>query len=364
MTSALLTEYKELLSKFESIPKLKRTKTFMEMSGYPHYENVCSNILAFYLNPFNEHGLRDLMLSALMKATDQEYAIDMSYEGIEINREVSAGKKRLDLLITTRNYVVGIENKIFHFLNNNLEEYSKLVKTRCYNSQKPVCIVLSLRKETPYAGFINVTYEQFFHNIKNDIGKYIINADSHYVNLLTDFIKTIQNLNPITMENKDVWKFFKDNAKEIDELRKSFTIYEEYLLNNLTILKNYLNEKHIDLDIVKAEIWKEKNFSCIYYNIPLPNNHIITVDIVIDVYGWQIWLSTPNWQSEDFLFNTLLTNKEFSFLTGKERRKIDERERVIVERFETDEEIEKVSDVVSELLIKIRNYRNTIGINN
>lgn len=27
-----------------------KEKTFMDVSGYPHYENVCSNILAFYFN--------------------------------------------------------------------------------------------------------------------------------------------------------------------------------------------------------------------------------------------------------------------------------------------------------------------------
>ena len=56
MQTDLLTK---LLIDFKSIPQYKRTKTFMEISGYPHYENVCSNILSFYLNPANEHGLKD-----------------------------------------------------------------------------------------------------------------------------------------------------------------------------------------------------------------------------------------------------------------------------------------------------------------
>ena len=45
---------------YNRIPK--KEKTFMEVSGYPHYENVCSNILSFYFNPNEEHRLNDTVL--------------------------------------------------------------------------------------------------------------------------------------------------------------------------------------------------------------------------------------------------------------------------------------------------------------
>ena len=45
--------FKALLSAFrQQVPERpERLPTFQEISGYPHYENVCSNILAFYLDP-------------------------------------------------------------------------------------------------------------------------------------------------------------------------------------------------------------------------------------------------------------------------------------------------------------------------
>ena len=46
----------KLLVDFQRIPKRKRNRTFMEISGYPHYENVCNNILKFNINPKNEHN--------------------------------------------------------------------------------------------------------------------------------------------------------------------------------------------------------------------------------------------------------------------------------------------------------------------
>ena len=53
--------YKKL---FEELRKIKsgpaRRKTFMDISGYPHYENVVSNILSFYFDDSEEHGMKDL----------------------------------------------------------------------------------------------------------------------------------------------------------------------------------------------------------------------------------------------------------------------------------------------------------------
>jgi hypothetical protein len=57
-----------LLDEFSKLPdRVKRRPTLMEIAGYPHYENVCSNILAFYLDPEEPHGLGTLVLDALTR---------------------------------------------------------------------------------------------------------------------------------------------------------------------------------------------------------------------------------------------------------------------------------------------------------
>lgn len=52
------TMYKEMLNSLKRIDteKNKTTKTFMEVSGYPHFENVASNILSFFFTSDEEHG--------------------------------------------------------------------------------------------------------------------------------------------------------------------------------------------------------------------------------------------------------------------------------------------------------------------
>ena len=55
-----------LLDEFNKVPgRISRPQTFMEIGGYPHYENVCSNFLAFFFDPEGPHGLDSLFLEAL-----------------------------------------------------------------------------------------------------------------------------------------------------------------------------------------------------------------------------------------------------------------------------------------------------------
>ena len=55
-----------LLDEFKKLPgRIRRPETFMEIAGYPHYENVCSNFLAFFFDPEGPHGLGSLFLDAL-----------------------------------------------------------------------------------------------------------------------------------------------------------------------------------------------------------------------------------------------------------------------------------------------------------
>lgn len=66
---ARLQNVEELLVHFRRLPdRIERPPTFMEIAGYPHYENACSNILAFFMDPGESHRLENLVLNALANA--------------------------------------------------------------------------------------------------------------------------------------------------------------------------------------------------------------------------------------------------------------------------------------------------------
>jgi len=111
-TSSIFNQFESLLDIFQTLPKAKQYRTVMQVSGYPHYENVSSNILAFFFDPEEEHGLSDLLLQSLFKVIHQAQnttsdnkevsTLELpSFETVKIEREYTTdGKKRIDLVIT------------------------------------------------------------------------------------------------------------------------------------------------------------------------------------------------------------------------------------------------------------------------
>lgn len=137
------SDYLKLLLKYNSLPQSKRHISIFEVCGYPHYENVCSNVLAFYLHPDKEHGLGCLLLSSLLKLAGQ--VIESKIRTIKVEREhptISGG--RLDLLVLSDAHAIRIENKIFHHLHNDLIDYKNTIDQIAGDQLIPVRIVLML----------------------------------------------------------------------------------------------------------------------------------------------------------------------------------------------------------------------------
>src|SRR5437867_4396579 len=69
-----LDKLKQLLLAFRRLPgtEARSAKTFQEIANFPRSELACSNILAFFLDPTEEHGFGDLFLRSLLQATSLE----------------------------------------------------------------------------------------------------------------------------------------------------------------------------------------------------------------------------------------------------------------------------------------------------
>ena len=358
----------ELMEKLKELPKNDKDTlpTFLEVTGYPHYENVCSNILAFYFNPSNEHGLKDLVLNSLLHLVEENFSVDLDFEEIEIHREYRTVKdKRLDIIILTGDYAIGIENKIFHHLHNDLSDYQETIKNLCYGERKPICLVLSLNKLTSQDdlenikanNFINITYEQLFQNIKQNIGKHLTSSNISYINHLTDFIKSIENLTSRTMENKALWTFFKNNSEALQELTGSFNEYINSLYQKVYQLKDAIVQNEFAPTVDRQWIYDGR---CLVHDYTINSKYKLAVDTYIGVNGWEIQIFGRNTQSTDFIFNTMCKDNDFLPMSFESYERA---ERLIYQRFETEANISDIAKVLTDLLARIENYKKRTGEN-
>jgi len=127
-----ITKFKNLIDDFNKLPKSEKIlPTYLEISGQPHFENVCSNFLAYYFNTNESHGLKDLVLKSFIECFDEKLLDEYDIETINIERELYVDEqKRIDIVIECNDLVITIENKIYHILNNRLDLYEQSIKRK------------------------------------------------------------------------------------------------------------------------------------------------------------------------------------------------------------------------------------------
>lgn len=288
----------ELLDKYSCIKKetKKVRQTFMMVSGYPHFENVTSNILAFLFNDTEEHKMNNLWIRAFLDDIPNINICEVTNTIVE--REVTTDKgNRIDLVVYSDNYIIGIENKLYSSVYNDLDDYANTIKNiGVSNNLKEINILLSLYDEKDIAqkhNFINITYNKLFSNVRKYIGEYLEEADNTWVTYVKDFIYTIENLIGDGNMDKEFAKFLYDNKNNIDSLLYSVEEYKKEIKRDTENLKGMLD---LDSKIqghsysVFCYNTKVEAYSCVCIDIKRADDRILTVEVFKDYAGWHITL--------------------------------------------------------------------------
>lgn len=292
--------YAGLFDEFSTLPKVvRKNPSLSELAGYPHYENVMSNILAFFFNSEEVHGFKTLFISSLIHSIGINF--DTNLDTISVEREVMTDNgKRLDILIRTNNKIIAIENKIFANLYNDLGDYSNYLRGQLKENEEEIKLVLSLNKITDArekakmddSGFMNVSYTEFTQEIKNRIGLYFEQGNPDYLVHIKDLIKTVENLiNPISM-NQAVVEFFKKYEEKYWELDAAYQNALSTLTTNIPTLRNMINVEDFKYKTTQG-IWKK---ATLWHDIILPDKTAIVLEAVVRFKGWyiNIFVRSPN----------------------------------------------------------------------
>lgn len=278
----LQLEFEPMLS---AIPDVVLPTTFLEIAGYPHYENVCSNILKFYLNPASkQHNLKDLLLKSLLKAAKQDN-LSLSYQNLTIKREYATSTGRIDLVLIGEDWVIGIENKIRHYLNNDLEEYAFFLSKE-FPRKKPIKIVLSLKDESENlkGGFVNVTYKALIGEIENALVK-LDNNNNEYTVLFQHFIQTLKNqYMPVKMEKSEI-DFLIQNQEKIEQLVQLEDKFNAYINQRANEIKDAVKVEGLDKWVyANYDVGFHYTHGDVRYKIECPiEKHGIYITICVEI---------------------------------------------------------------------------------
>ncbi|XOV94592.1 MAG: PD-(D/E)XK nuclease family protein [Bacteroidota bacterium] len=278
---SLFERYQEVLE--ASLPETDEKKTtLLDISGFPDYENVISNLYAYFLDEKQAHGLKRLFLDGLTSCL----GLEILFDSYEVNREVSTGKGRLDLVIEEKESdtnkvlkAIGIENKIFHVLNNDLTDYTMRVS----EANEYAMVVLMLDRPTKEQNGVHyITHQQWMHEVKKLMGNYILEADPKALLQLTDFIQHIENYYKKIMD-KDGLDFLHQYGQKISELKELETDGLNQLLdsmrNSLAANDNYAWDAKIPSGLRMTYLVKD-HLVYLYTN-RIFNEHTISFELWI-----------------------------------------------------------------------------------
>ena len=239
---------REELMNFEWINKLiselpetsVTRENLIEIAGYPKWENVNSNLLAFYLDEKEEHGFNRLFLNSLLDLYEAKLGFDIQRELFEtdytVDREVSTNKGgRIDIVISDEaieneesdnsSWSIIVENKLFADLYNNLTDYWKSIdsesKFGVVLSVNPIKIDSKLDKKN--IKFINILHKELVEKVMQNLSDYYLESNDLHLLYLKEYIANVKSYyrdNNKIKEMDTALKLFHENKQDIEIFKK------------------------------------------------------------------------------------------------------------------------------------------------
>ena len=287
-----------------------KEKTFMEISGYPHLENVVSNIIIFYLNPNEEHDLNDIVLKSLLQVfknkTNYDYN-ELDFSTISTFREYMTLKgNRIDIVLQSNEIVIGIENKIQAGVYNDLEDYATTLEKL---NKRNLKILLSLKDETEIAEqakFTNILYSEFFEILKNKLKNYKNKKNKWYVYLI-DFIKNMEGYKMEKYMESKIYNWIKNNKDGINDFLKIIEISKKSIQEKAREYSSLFEDKLSNQN--KIKFWNGEDLSTTCYAF---FDIGCNLDVKLDIDGWKIGIFV--WKKAHQLkIKEMLNQSGFSF---------------------------------------------------
>jgi len=266
------------------IKKKEFNPTLIQIAGFPRWETVWSNIIAFYLD-IGPHGMNGFLLGCLSSILKIDFG---EVQLVERESYTDTGN-RIDIFIETEKTCFFIENKIGASLYNNLEDYRLFCQKRA-NNRDVFGIVLSTKSEKVRTPFHNITYEELINQIELSISQIVYNCGNKYFIFFLDFIKNIKtHLEGNMNYDEEFYKLYIDNRDKIKDIVHNYNLLVQYTCRLANEYVKYFDAWAIEN---KEKIWVwEKNTTVIDMK---EKNENLKVAIDLSIHTDKISLSICN----------------------------------------------------------------------
>ena len=255
----------------------KRERTLMDITGVTHHENMWSDIYKFFFLVNEEHHLIDLFIGSLeyLLRVNGKFHEETFLHEFSVDREYPTNRKeRIDLLLSDykSQRAIIIENKVNHFLDNDLNHYYEYVKEQGFKEVK--LVVLGLRKynleqypkadKISFDDIISITHEDLLSEVSKRLPNYYAHATPQHLYLLQEFTKNI--INETHAMDSESLKFFYDGnnhemINQLSNLRTNIINSIQETMDDADTINSLLQDNGMEL-----EYGKHSKSYCYFYN--------------------------------------------------------------------------------------------------
>lgn len=264
--------------------------TFLVTAGYPHFENVASNILEFFLDPTGEHGLGTLFLDALLAPLVLEH---LPFRGLTREAGTKYGK-RIDWVIERETHVVGVDNKVFASVYNSLDEH-RAHRRKEAGDREATLMLLRLRE--PPIGTLPpdvavVTYVQLRRRVRQNLGMHATDASAQYLTFAPTFASTMESLREENRMNPAVLDLFTEKKGDVIVFLHAVREVTKELRRIAERTGEIVTENLLDGLPQKVHKWfyrEERNLmDYLVHDMAFPSGVKVAIDAFVSMDGWEV----------------------------------------------------------------------------
>lgn len=281
----------DYLDLINSISLRRRPVNVFQLSRYPHWETVTSNIWAYFLDPEERHNFGTLFLEAVFREIKRNGIINEKkldeiihgFKRVTVNREVltrnvekkSDRMKRIDIEVEGDFGGLVLENKIDASPNyNDLNIYREQafldsMSTESTDTDRLIYFGFLTQSAVPekvnkkwnkFPNYFEIRYDNIFNQLVKLLVKYDYgNFDSRSWDIFLQFVENtslIKNKEGLKMEIKDVVlgeRTIRENAKKIEDSKHKVKKVNQAI--QATVNDLVINMQRLDENGILGENW-------------------------------------------------------------------------------------------------------------
>lgn len=227
-----IQKYENLLFKAKEYKIPEKELTIFDTALKNHHENPTTELLSFFLDPEQKHGLETSFYDGFIDAIKHydEYKLFEFGQIITLETQQSTQDgKYIDLWIETDTALIIVEVKVHHIQNNPFKNYIKWAESKLKEINKDrtdleskkrlVPLILSPNGKSNISGWTGISFTDFTEMVQSTLGFQIIkNPLSKWALFARDFLLHLNSFNELLDTDMESLKFVVDNMSNIQDL--------------------------------------------------------------------------------------------------------------------------------------------------